>query len=107
MEVVGSDEQRIGTVDKVQGDRIILTKNDPESGGMHRSFGCNMIDRIEGDKLVLSQPAEQAKRELHQEPGFDERSGKEQRGGMEQRPSDQQRGEGPHNLERSFSGTYR
>ena len=99
MEVCGSDEQRIGTVDKIKGDRIILTKNDPEAGGVHRSLGCAMIDRIEGDRLILSQPAEQARRELQREP----------EGGMQdqQKSGERQDSEGPHNLERSFSGTYR
>ena len=30
MEVVASDGEKIGTVDKVRGDRIILTRNDPK-----------------------------------------------------------------------------
>jgi hypothetical protein len=34
MEVLGSDGQHIGTVDKVRGDRIILTKNDENAGGL-------------------------------------------------------------------------
>jgi hypothetical protein len=32
MEVVGSDEQHVGTVDKVKDGRIILTKSDPNAG---------------------------------------------------------------------------
>ena len=31
MEVVGSDDEHVGTVDRVAGDRIILTKSDPRS----------------------------------------------------------------------------
>ena len=31
MKVVGSDMQPVGTVDKVEGDRIKLAKNDPEA----------------------------------------------------------------------------
>ena len=38
MEVLGSDGERIGAVDKVRGDRIILNKNDPDSGGHHHSI---------------------------------------------------------------------
>src|SRR3546814_15878673 len=37
MEVMGSDGEHIGTVDKVRGDRIILTKSDPSAGGHHHS----------------------------------------------------------------------
>ena len=49
MEVVGNDDKHVGTVDRVAGDRIILTKSDPESGGVHHSLSCSDIDRIEGD----------------------------------------------------------
>jgi hypothetical protein len=38
MEVLGSDGEHIGTVDKVQDDRIILTKSDPNAGGIHHSI---------------------------------------------------------------------
>ena len=33
MEVVGSDGEHVGTVDKVEGDRIKLTKDDPQAQG--------------------------------------------------------------------------
>lgn len=35
MEVIGADGQRIGRVDKVEGDRIKLTKNDAPDGQHH------------------------------------------------------------------------
>ena len=53
MEVVGNDDEHVGTVDKIAGDRIILTKSDPESGGAHHSLSCSDIDRVEGDKVIL------------------------------------------------------
>ena len=53
MEVVGNDDEHVGTVDKVAGDRIILTKSDPESGGAHHSLSCSDIDRVEGDRVIL------------------------------------------------------
>ena len=36
MEIKGSDGQHIGTVDRVEGNRIKLTKSDQASGGQHR-----------------------------------------------------------------------
>lgn len=38
MDVVGSDGEHVGTVDKVRGDRILLTKNDRDAGGHHHSI---------------------------------------------------------------------
>jgi hypothetical protein len=110
MEVVGSDEQVVGRVDKVQGDRIILTKD--SQGGVHKSFSCNAIDRVDGDRLILTQPADEARRSLVEERGFQERNAGDDRSGsmaqdrQRQQQQSQQQGDGPHILERSFSGTY-
>ncbi|HEY0164129.1 MAG TPA: DUF2171 domain-containing protein [Sphingomicrobium sp.] len=98
MDVVGSDGEHVGTIDKVAGDRIILTKSDEAAGGVHHSLSCSDIDRIDGDKLVLGTPADQARnrwREEGERPAFDQGS----RGEGD--------GDGPHILDRSFLGTYR
>ena len=96
MEVVGSDGEHVGTIDRVAGERLILTKSDPESGGAHHSLSCTDIGRIEGDKLILDCTADQAKsrwRDDSRERALFER---------------EDQGEaGPHALDRSFSGTYR
>jgi len=96
MEVVGDDEQHVGTVDKVAGDRIILTKSDPDSGGMHHSLSCSDIGRVESDRVFLDCSAEEAKKrwrdESHSRALFER---------------DDQAETGPHNLNRSFEGTYR
>ena len=96
MEVLGSDNEHVGTVDRVAGDRLILTKSDPESGGAHHSLTCTEIDRIEGDKVILGCTAEQAKsrwRDENRDRALFER---------------EDQGEaGPHMLDRSFEGTYR
>jgi len=94
MEVVGSDEQPVGTVDKVRGDRLILTKGDSPDG-QHHSVNCAMIDRVEGDRVILDKSAEDAKAEF----GSEERD----RALFER---DEQREPGAHILNRSFSGTY-
>jgi hypothetical protein len=95
MEVVGSDGEPVGTVDRTAGDRLILTKSDPESGGAHHSLMCTAIDRIEGDKVVLDMPAEQAKRQWRDENRERALFEREDQGEA-----------GPHMLGRSFSGTY-
>jgi hypothetical protein len=96
MEVVGSDGEHVGTIDKIARDRVILAKSDPAAGGVHHSLGCHHVDRIEDDRLVLDLTAAEARQRWHDEDGnralFErERSGEP----------------GPHMLERSFSGTYR
>jgi hypothetical protein len=94
-EVVGSDGEHIGTVDKVRGDRILLTRSDAAAGGHHHSIPCTWITSVE-DKVVVNKTAEQARQHWRDE----ERSAG---GGLFGRDSDQDR---EVNLNRSFSGTY-
>jgi hypothetical protein len=96
MEVVGSDDQHVGTVDKVAGDRIILTKSDPESGGVHHSLSCSDLDRIEGDKVILDCTADQARQRWRDESRSRALFEREDQGEA-----------GPRVLDRSFEGTYR
>ena len=96
MEVVGSDGEHVGTVDRVAGDRIILTRSDPQSGGAHHSLSCTDLDRVEGDRVVLECSADKARerwRDEHRSRALFER--------------EDQGSAGPHALDRSFSGTYR
>jgi hypothetical protein len=60
MKVVGSDRQPVGTVDHVEGDRIKLTRSDPQSGGRHHYIPADWIDRVEGDQVCLRQSAQEA-----------------------------------------------
>jgi hypothetical protein len=94
MQVVGSDDQPVGTVDKVRGDRVILTKDD-SADGQHHSLNCAVIDRVEGDRVILDKRAEEAKAMF----GSEERD----RALFER---DDNREPGAHILNRSFSGTY-
>ena len=96
MEVVGSDEEHVGTVDKTAGDRIILTKSDPESGGAHHSLSCSDIDRVEGDRVILDCSADQARSRWRDESRGRALFEREDQGEM-----------GPRMLDRSFEGTYR
>jgi hypothetical protein len=58
MKVVGSDGQHVGTVDRVQGNNIKLTKNDPTAGGQHHVISMDMVDTIENDAVKLNMPAQ-------------------------------------------------
>ncbi|WP_327752751.1 DUF2171 domain-containing protein [Sphingobium sp. SJ10-10] len=60
MEVVGSDGEHVGTVDKLRGDRIILTKNDQASGGVHHSIPSSWIRSVDAQKVTLEKTADQA-----------------------------------------------
>ena len=65
MQVFGSDEQPVGTVDKVRGDRVILTKNDSPDG-QHHSINCAMIDRVEGDRVILDKTCRRGQGDVRQ-----------------------------------------
>ena len=63
MEVIGADGGHVGTVDKVEGDRIKLTKADSgQSGhqGHHHFIGRALVADVEGDKVRLSANADVA-----------------------------------------------
>lgn len=57
MEVVGSDGEHVGTVDKVEGDRIKLTKDDRSSGGQHHMIAMDMVDKVMDNRVRLNQTA--------------------------------------------------
>ena len=96
MEVVGNDEHHVGTVDRVAGDRLILTKSDPDSGGAHHSLSCHDIDRIDGERIILDCSADQARERWRDESRSRALFEREDQGDM-----------GDRVLGRSFSGTYR
>lgn len=57
MEVIGADGAHIGTVDRVEGDRIKLTKRDSGQGsheGHHHYISIGLIATVEGDRVRLS-----------------------------------------------------
>ncbi len=57
MEVIGADGVHIGTVDRIEGDRIKLTKKDSGEGshkGHHHFIETGLVADVEGDKVRLS-----------------------------------------------------
>src|ERR1041384_7279990 len=57
MEVIGADGAHIGTVDKVEGGRIKLTKKDSGEGshkGHHHFIDKGLVAGVEGNKVRLS-----------------------------------------------------
>jgi hypothetical protein len=57
MEVIGADGVYVGTVDKVEGNRIKLTKKDSGVGshkGHHHYVDRRMVAGVEGNKVRLS-----------------------------------------------------
>ena len=57
MDVIGADGVHVGTVDKVEGGRIKLTKDDSGAGhhqGHHHYISGDLVAEVEGDKVRLS-----------------------------------------------------
>ena len=57
MEVIGADGVHVGTVDKVEGGRIKLTKKDSGEGshkGHHHYIDRGLVAGVEGNKVRLS-----------------------------------------------------
>ena len=56
MRVVGKDGIHVGTVDRVDGDRIKLTKKDNPPGheGHHHYIDKKLVGTVEGDVVKLS-----------------------------------------------------
>jgi hypothetical protein len=57
MEVIGADGVHVGTVDRVEANRIKLTKQDSGEGshkGHHHYIDRGLVAGVEGDKVRLS-----------------------------------------------------
>ena len=63
MEVIGSDGQPVGKVDRVEGNRIKLKNNDPAAQGQNRYIPLDSVSSVEGNSIRLSQTAQEAKRQ--------------------------------------------
>lgn len=63
MEVIGADGVHVGTVDRVEGHRIKLTKGDSGMGhheGHHHYISIGLVADVEGDTVRLSANADVA-----------------------------------------------
>lgn len=63
MTIIGADGVRVGKVDKVEGDRIKLTREDSGQGahkGHHHYLSTGLVAEVEGDQVRLSAKAENA-----------------------------------------------
>jgi hypothetical protein len=63
MEVIGADGVHVGTVDRVEGSRIKLTKKDSGEGahkGHHHFIASGLVAEVEGNKVRLSANADVA-----------------------------------------------
>lgn len=55
MEIIGADGVHIGTVDKVEGDRIKMTRADSGSHGRHHHYiSGGLVAGVEGERVRLS-----------------------------------------------------
>ena len=57
MEVIGADGVHVGTVDRIEGHRIKLTRKDSGEGshkGHHHYIDKGLVAEVEGDKVRLS-----------------------------------------------------
>lgn len=66
MAVVGSDGEHVGVVDGVEGERIKLTRTDPEAGGQHHYIPLDWVDAVEG-AIRLRVSAEEAQQSWQSE----------------------------------------
>lgn len=62
MEVIGADGVHVGTVDRVEEDRIKLTKKDSHGGERdhHHYISRGLVAEVEGDQVRLSANADVA-----------------------------------------------
>lgn len=63
MKVVGSDRQPVGSVDRVEGNRIKLARHDAQAGDQHHYIPIDWVERVEGEEVCLRQSAGDARRQ--------------------------------------------
>jgi len=68
MPVLASCGMRIGTVDRVEGSWIKLTRSAPAAHGEHRYIPLEWIDSVNEDNVHLNKNSDIAQSEWHAEP---------------------------------------
>jgi hypothetical protein len=71
MTIIGKDGAHVGTVDRVEGDRIKLTKKDSPPGheDHHHYIDRQLVGAVEGDIVKLSVDADEAQKRATEPPG--------------------------------------
>lgn len=62
-EIIGSDGKHVGTVDRVEGNRIKLTRADSQGAahaGHHHFIGLDLVETVQGNRVHLSVASSQA-----------------------------------------------
>jgi hypothetical protein len=75
-EIIGADGVHVGTVDRVEGERIKLTKKDSGEGrhkGHHHYIPLALVAEVDGDKVRLSADADVAVDLFEEEAGGESR----------------------------------
>ncbi|WP_375395622.1 DUF2171 domain-containing protein [uncultured Sphingomonas sp.] len=101
MEILGSDGEHVGTVDKIRGDHILLARTDKDAGGHHHMIPSRWIQTVDG-KVTLRKTAAEAKQEWRDV----ERSEAENRFGDRTGNQDGPRDGQGRKLDRNVSRTY-
>lgn len=94
MEVLGADGGHVGTVDALRGEHIVLTRSDPAADGVHHGIPAGWVAKVD-NKVHLGLAAEEAKARWRTEGRSRALFEREDSGS-----------DGPHALNRAFSGTY-
>ncbi|MDQ2878771.1 MAG: DUF2171 domain-containing protein [Pseudomonadota bacterium] len=105
MDVVGSDGAHVGTVDKVRGDRILLTKGDKDADGRHHSIPSRWIQSVD-DKVTLRKTADEAHAHWREEERDQALFNEHREGTRGDGDDDRGNSASGRMLNRSFSGTY-
>ncbi len=84
-EVVGADGAHIGTVDRVEGDRIKLTRADAGEGsheGHHHYVPLSLVAYVQDDRVALSANADVAVMMEEEDDGESIEDGGDRQGGL-------------------------
>ncbi|WP_170976521.1 DUF2171 domain-containing protein [Rhizobium sp. FKL33] len=71
-EVIGNDGRHVGTVDRIEGDRIKLTKSDSQGAGHqghHHFIELSLVETVQENRVHLSVPADEAVQQEEEESG--------------------------------------
>jgi len=75
MEVVGSDDQHVGTVDRIENDNIKLNKKDSPNG-VHHLIPVRWVDAVESNIVRLTKTAAEVMAEWSEAGNGEMRAGR-------------------------------